>query len=884
MKAVVKKDVRIKKILRQLNQLAAGEYTHYVDVSTKMDEIDAIAASLNVLADELQHKEKRLQERESRIEQLMEVMLRYTTMDFSSKAAISESGDEVDALAAGMNTMAEELEYHIQGLKDNEEQVETLFRSAPDAVIVIDPKGEVIRWNLTAEKLFGWTYEEAVGRPIHEIIIPERLRHRHLAGMANFLKTGEGQVLNKTLELPALRKDGSELDVELNISAVKTKNGYEFVSFLRDITDRKLAEHKIELAHRQMDLVLENLPIGIFAIDAKGIPTYANKKSKEILGQGIMPEKGLDQLNEIYKVYRVGSDDLYPNEELPVVQVFTKKEFLYLEDLEVDNGNRRVPLEVWGVPVLDSEGELIYALAAFNDIADRKKAEKEILKLNQSLEKRVAERTTELRLSETKYRMLFEASPMPKWIVENESLQLLDVNKAAERIYGLTRKQLLTMKASDIYTTDEWRTFLTDDGDKKSRKERLGWKFTRPDGAEIYADLSASPMEGGNAWMVLAVDVTAKQKAEEARRLSDSKFRKIFESGIIGLLFWNVNGDILDANDEFLAIVGYTREDLQLGRISWRDMTPPEYNDLDTQALKELAESGVSKPFEKEYFRKDGTRVPVLLAAAVLGNDNEMQGVAYIMDISERRRMEQELHELNRNLEVRVMQRTQELQLTNKELESFSYTVSHDLRAPLRAINGYARMLMEDYENKLEDEGKRLIEIIQGNAKKMGQLVDDLLEFSRMGKRSLNMGTVHLNDVVQDVIKELNDDNLNLHLDDQMLGTVQADPVLMHQVFQNLISNAIKYSSKKERPELWIGAMEEGSRKIYFVRDNGAGFDMAYYNKLFGVFNRLHRQEEFEGTGVGLAIVHRIVTRHGGKIWAEGKVGEGATFYFTLNE
>ena len=883
MKATVKKNARIKEILGQLNRLVAGEYTQYIDVSSKMDEIDAIAASLNILAEELHSRETIIRDRQSRLEQLIEVMLRYTTMDFGSKAEISDAGDEVDALAAGINTMAEELQYHLQGFKENEEQIESLFSSAPDAVVVLDAQGNIVRWNQTAEKLFGWTTSEVVGTSTYEIIFPEKVNQTNASSMASILKTGKGQMLNKTIELSAIRKDGTEVPVEVKISALKTKRGLEYISFLRDITQRKEAEQKLAIAHRQMSLVLENLPIGIFAINAAGVPTYANKRSKEILGQGIMPDKGLDQLNEIYKVYRAGTDDLYPNEDLPVIQVFSKKKFLYLDDLEVDNGNGRVPLEVWGVPVLDSEGELIYALAAFNDVADRKKAEKEILELNQSLEKRVAQRTGELEASEKKYKQLFQSSPMPKWMVENGSLRILDVNDAAVRVYGLSHRQFLSMKASDIYPTDEWKTFLHSNEDN-TRKERFGWKFTRPDGTEIHTDLSASPMDGGKTWMVLAVDVTEKKKAEEARRQSESKFRKIFESDMIGLLFWNINGDILEANDAFLDIVRYTRDDLEQGRISWRDMTPPEYNDLDNQALQELAESGVSKPFEKEYFRKDGSRVPVLLAAAVLDNENTVMGVAYIMDISERKKMEKELHDLNRDLEGKVMERTEELQLSNKELESFSYTVSHDLRAPLRAINGYARMLMEDYETKLEDEGKRLIEIIQGNARKMGQLVDDLLEFSRMGKRAINRSDVSLNEVVKDVIKEFGTSNITVHADEHQLGTVSADPALMHQVFQNLIGNAIKYSSKKEKPELWIGAMEEGNRKIYFVRDNGAGFDMAYYNKLFGVFNRLHRQEEFEGTGVGLAIVHRIVTRHGGNVWAEGKVGEGATFYFTLNE
>ena len=227
--------------------------------------------------------------------------------------------------------------------------------------------------------------------------------------------------------------------------------------------------------------------------------------------------------------------------------------------------------------------------------------------------------------------------------------------------------------------------------------------------------------------------------------------------------------------------------------------------------------------------------------------------------------------------------RAAELIIANKELESFSYSVSHDLRAPLRAIHGYSQMLVEDYETKLDEEGKRLISNIQSNAKKMGQLVDDLLEFSRLGKRELNIMNVDLNIIVEDVLNQFQSGNVRAKIKVHSLGRAEGDSTLLKHVFQNLIDNAVKYSSKKENPEVEIGLTEIKSVKTYFVKDNGAGFDMAYYNKLFAVFQRLHGEEEFEGTGVGLAIVHRIISRHSGKIWAEGKVNEGATFCFTLN-
>jgi two-component system sensor histidine kinase/response regulator len=240
---------------------------------------------------------------------------------------------------------------------------------------------------------------------------------------------------------------------------------------------------------------------------------------------------------------------------------------------------------------------------------------------------------------------------------------------------------------------------------------------------------------------------------------------------------------------------------------------------------------------------------------------------------------QQEIKQLYTDLERKNAQ----LELTNKELESFSYSVSHDLRAPLRSINGYAQIIREEYAGSLGDEAKRLFQIIQNNAKKMGDLIDDLLAFARMGRKELTRLPVDMNKLVEPIIADIvhvTGSKANIQV--QPLLPVYGDPVLLSQVYANLVSNAIKYSAKKDKPEVEIGSFEEDNDHVYYVKDNGAGFDMTYVHKLFGVFQRLHTVEEFEGTGVGLAIVQRIIVKHGGRVWAEGKMNEGAAFYFSL--
>ncbi|MEJ0033526.1 MAG: ATP-binding protein [Bacteroidota bacterium] len=226
-----------------------------------------------------------------------------------------------------------------------------------------------------------------------------------------------------------------------------------------------------------------------------------------------------------------------------------------------------------------------------------------------------------------------------------------------------------------------------------------------------------------------------------------------------------------------------------------------------------------------------------------------------------------------------------ETQKINKDLEAFSYSVSHDLRAPLRSINGYSQILIEDYAGKIDDEGNRLLNVIINNAKRMGQLIDDLLEFSRLGRQEIRKALVDVDEQVNNIASELveREQGRKIDLKIEQMGTAPIDQAMMRQVWINLVGNAIKYSKNKEVAKIEIGKMDKGKdRVVYFVKDNGAGFDMAYVDKLFGVFQRLHKNNEFEGTGVGLALVKRIVDRHKGKIWADARVGEGATFFIEL--
>jgi light-regulated signal transduction histidine kinase (bacteriophytochrome) len=339
--------------------------------------------------------------------------------------------------------------------------------------------------------------------------------------------------------------------------------------------------------------------------------------------------------------------------------------------------------------------------------------------------------------------------------------------------------------------------------------------------------------------------------------------------------------------------------------------TEPEKAD---EGYKLVFEKGMVRDYPLSIRNSSGQVIDVLYNASLYKNDaGEVQGIfAAARDVTALRRAEKELKVAHDELELRVEERTDELkrannaleleiherkeveklialrtkllEVTNKELESFSYSVSHDLRAPLRAIDGYSRMILRDQRDHLNDDAKRKFDLIRSNTQMMGKLIDDLLAFSRLGRLEINMTRLDMEGLVNDIWMELQIINPDRRIDFKVdkVPASKGDRTLIKQVYSNLLSNAVKYTKNRDKARIETGGYKRENENVYYVKDNGVGFDMDYYDKLFGVFQRLHSADEYEGTGVGLAIVQRIIHRHGGSVWAEGQVEEGAAFYFTL--
>jgi PAS domain S-box-containing protein len=289
---------------------------------------------------------------------------------------------------------------------------------------------------------------------------------------------------------------------------------------------------------------------------------------------------------------------------------------------------------------------------------------------------------------------------------------------------------------------------------------------------------------------------------------------------------------------------------------------------------------------ELVHRRRDGS-VLVVASVWVLHRDSQGRPLRILeadTDVTQKNAAEQEIRKLNNELEQRVRERTAQLEAANKELEAFTYSVSHDLRAPLRHISGFSKMLAEEAGQSLPPDGQHYLERIQGGTRRMGQLVDDLLNLGRLGRQSLRLQVAELRPIVDSLIDELQPESVDRQVEWKIgdLPALDCDPGLLKQVLQNLLANALKFTKSRAPAIIEIGQKEEDGKLVIFVRDNGVGFNMKYSDKLFGVFQRLHRQEDFEGTGVGLATAQRIVQKHGGRIWAEAELDKGAGFYFTI--
>ncbi len=486
----------------------------------------------------------------------------------------------------------------------------------------------------------------------------------------------------------------------------------------------------------------------------------------------------------------------------------------------------------------------------------------------------------EIEEARRKYCELFDFAPVGYFTLDKNGL-IIEANLAGSSLLGFEREALIEtsrpfhnfVTASHFGIIQSHFEMILNSQLKHSCRVTMTKKDNSAFGAMIET-IAVRDSEGQiDHYLCAVTDITEITRTEEALRESEKRYRHIVEDSMEFVGRASANGTITFVNEALLRYTGMRREEL-LGR-NVADFIPSADREAFFTFLRSLTAENQTADIEQRVLSPDGDiRWHLWTVRAIFakgGRFIEFQGTG--RDITGRKRSEQEL-----------IRRQALLEEANKEMESFSYSVSHDLRAPLRAIDGYARMLLKKHGHEFDEDSLRKFNVIRSSTHMMGQLIDDLLTLSRLGRKQLSMSKIDMEALIREVWKELEvNPSRSIDLTVDGMPPAYGDRTLIKQVYSNLLANAVKFTKYKDSALVEVGGYIEGNDDVYYVKDNGVGFDMTYYDKLFGVFQRLHKADEFEGTGIGLATVQRIIRRHGGKVWAEGKEGEGATIYFSLS-
>ena len=858
--AIVRTVIRpILSLQKGAEAIAAGDLSHRVGTDTQ-DEFAELSRSFNTMTEKLRGSYLNLEWEIEKRKKMNEVLQRTATLLDETQAIARVGGWEMD-------------------LQEN-----TLYWTE-----------ETYRIHETSPSEYSPTLETAIA-----FYAPESVPI-----ISSAVKEAIEQGKDFSLELQLITAKGRMIWVEAVGRAIRENNRVvKVIGAFRDVTERKQAE-AIRLANAYNRSLLEASLDPLVTIDADGKITDANVATEKVTGRTRAELIGTDFSNYFTE----------PEKARAGYQQVFEEGFVMDYALEIRRRDGHVTPVLYNATVYrDDAGKVLGVFAAARDITERKRAE-EIAKLDDArnacilkISQYPAASLRELldfaldeaiALSGSKFGYLyFYREDTQDFILHAWSKEVMaectianpqtDYKLEKTGIWGEVVRQRKPIIVNDFSAPHPLKK-----GYPEGHAPLLRF-FSVPvfsEGRIVavvgFANRFAEYSDRDVSQMTLLMDsvwkIVERKEAEEKLKLANAYNRSLLEASLDPLVTIDAGGKIMDVNIATEKVTGRSRAEL-IGT---------DFSDYFTEPAK--AKSGYQQVFEEgfvmdyalEIRRRDGHVTPVLYNAAVYNDDagNVIGVFAAARDITERKRAEDELLKLNRELEARVIERTALLEAANKELEAFAYSVSHDLRTPLRGIDGFSLALLEDYADKIDESGKDYLKRVRGGALKMGQLIDALLNLSRLTRGEVKRATVDLSLLARNAADELKKSEPGRRAEFVIAeGAISnGDQVMLRAVIDNLFANAWKFTAKRDEARIEFGVTQADGKTAYFVRDNGSGFDMTYANKLFTAFQRLHGTAEFPGLGIGLATVQRIIHRHGGRVWAEGEVEKGATFYFTLS-
>jgi PAS domain S-box-containing protein len=731
-----------------------------------------------------------------------------------------------------------------------------------DAIYSVDVAGRIETWNRGAENMYGFNREEALGKNANDllqtIIIPQQaLAEKEALENIGYWK-GEKE---------RIKKSGAPIYILASITTVRNNlnriTGY--ISVNVDITN----EQKLRKELRHLASIVANSTEAIFSRNTDnqiiswnyGAELMFGISKEQAIGQSAF-ELGFVKLNE---------------QEIAAVEVQINNAGSWTSEIIFFHRNGRSFYgSVTGSKILNEKQELEAYYFIVRDITIRKQLEEQLMQSNLLLEKKVIERSKAIYDSERRFRALIENSA-EAFAMLDEFSNVLYRSPSSEKLLGDTSR-LNTLNLAHPDDLKLAQAKMEEAMKNPAVPVVFQARFRHANDQYVWLEMILTNLfevSEVRAMVANYRDITQRIAAEEALKKSEEHYRLLIEQSADGIFVCEPGGQYIEVNQAGCLMTGYSRREIL--QLSIKDIVlKEEFERIDDERAL-LSKHGITTS-EWIFRRKDGS---VFFGEIVSRELPSGKTQSVLRNITERKKSEQKIQKLNRELEQRVFNRTELLNKSIEELEAFSYSVSHDLRAPLRAINGFTTILEEEYQNTLDKEGRRITAVIKNNTLKMSQLIDGLLQFSRLGRQEILKTPIDNNVLIKEII-EATENNDGISWDVHSLHPVKADIHALRQVWVNLISNAAKYSSNNSIPKIEIGSFIKAGETVFYVKDNGVGFDEKYKNKLFKVFQRLHSTQEFEGTGIGLAIVEKIISKHDGKVWADAELGKGACFYFSI--